>query len=128
MAVTRRGGPKSGQGLAKKWLKKVLAFLQPSNLTDFVLNPSRVSWGLALALLLAEVMVNMVVIWKVKYTEIDWVAYMQEVEGAVVNRTWDYSLLKVTTFTLFLCKQGKTPGFFFVHFSFSGLLPRYPET
>ena len=33
------------------------------------------------------------VIAKVNYTEIDWVAYMQEVEG-VKNGTYDYSQLK----------------------------------
>ena len=35
---------------------------------------------LALALLLAEVFINIVIIEKVPYTEIDWVAYMQEVK------------------------------------------------
>ena len=42
--------------------------------------------------MVAEILVNLVVIHKVKYTEIDWVAYMQEVEGVVgVNGTTDYS-------------------------------------
>ena len=45
-----------------------------------------------MVLMVAEVLVNSVVIHKVKYTEIDWVAYMQEVEGVVgVNGTTDYS-------------------------------------
>ncbi|CAL1532391.1 unnamed protein product [Lymnaea stagnalis] len=49
-----------------------------------------------IALLLAEVVVNLLVIVKIKYTEIDWVAYMQEVEG-VVNGTYDYMELKGDT-------------------------------
>jgi len=60
------------------------------------------------------------VIHKVKYTEIDWIAYMQEVEG-VKNGTYDYSLLKGDTgplvypagfvwiymFLYFITSQGK---------------------
>ncbi|RUS70408.1 hypothetical protein EGW08_021836, partial [Elysia chlorotica] len=48
------------------------------------------------ALFIAEILVNVAVIWKIKYTEIDWVAYMQEVEG-VVNGTYDYMQLKGDT-------------------------------
>lgn len=44
----------------------------------------------------AEIIVNIVVISKIKYTEIDWIAYMQEVEG-VVNGTYDYMQLKGDT-------------------------------
>ncbi|KAH9513442.1 dolichyl-P-Man:Man(5)GlcNAc(2)-PP-dolichol alpha-1,3-mannosyltransferase [Bulinus truncatus] len=47
-------------------------------------------------LLVAEIVVNLFVIIKIKYTEIDWVAYMQEVEG-VVNGTYDYLKLKGDT-------------------------------
>ncbi|BFZ23234.1 hypothetical protein BsWGS_26273 [Bradybaena similaris] len=47
-------------------------------------------------LFIAEILVNIFVILKIKYTEIDWVAYMQEVEG-VVNGTYDYMLLKGDT-------------------------------
>ncbi|XP_059172828.1 dol-P-Man:Man(5)GlcNAc(2)-PP-Dol alpha-1,3-mannosyltransferase-like [Physella acuta] len=49
-----------------------------------------------LLLLIAEIVVNFLVINKIKYTEIDWVAYMQEVEG-VVNGTYDYLQLKGDT-------------------------------
>ncbi|KAL5471350.1 hypothetical protein EMCRGX_G029456 [Ephydatia muelleri] len=38
----------------------------------------------------------MAVIWIVPYTEIDWKAYMQEVEG-FLNGTWDYTQLKGDT-------------------------------
>ncbi|GFG39436.1 hypothetical protein Cfor_08385 [Coptotermes formosanus] len=50
----------------------------------------------ACCLLLTEIVVNMLVIQHVKYTEIDWVAYMQEVEG-VLNGTFDYTFLKGDT-------------------------------
>ncbi|XP_050690954.1 lethal(2)neighbour of tid protein-like isoform X2 [Eriocheir sinensis] len=46
--------------------------------------------------LLAEVVFNVLIIHNIKYTEIDWVAYMQEVEG-VANGTWDYTQLKGDT-------------------------------
>ncbi|KAL3861586.1 hypothetical protein ACJMK2_007612 [Sinanodonta woodiana] len=49
-----------------------------------------------ISLLLGEIAVNIFVINKIKYTEIDWQAYMQEVEG-VVNGTYDYMQLKGDT-------------------------------
>lgn len=51
------------------------------------------TWLVGLALLVAEIVVNMLVIWKIKYTEIDWEAYMEEVEG-VINGTYDYTNLR----------------------------------
>lgn len=44
-------------------------------------------------LFLFEIVLNIFIIEKVKYTEIDWIAYMQEVEG-FLNGTLDYSKLK----------------------------------
>lgn len=44
-------------------------------------------------LLIFEVFLNVVIIERVKYTEIDWIAYMQEVEG-FLNGTLDYKELK----------------------------------
>lgn len=44
----------------------------------------------------AECLVSFFVINRIKYTEIDWVAYMQEVEG-VINGTYDYMQLKGDT-------------------------------
>lgn len=46
--------------------------------------------------LLAETFINGLIIEKVKYTEIDWKAYMDEVEG-FLNGTFDYSQLKGDT-------------------------------
>ena len=47
-------------------------------------------------LFLLEIALNILIIQKTKYTEIDWIAYMQEVEG-VVNGTYDYYQLKGDT-------------------------------
>lgn len=46
-------------------------------------------------LIIIEFFICIFIIQNVPYTEIDWKAYMQEVEG-VINGTFDYSLLKGT--------------------------------
>ncbi|KAG1651301.1 Dol-P-Man:Man(5)GlcNAc(2)-PP-Dol alpha-1,3-mannosyltransferase [Nymphon striatum] len=53
-------------------------------------------WFSAAVLFIAEILVSILVIRNIRYTEIDWEAYMSEVEG-VVNGTWDYSELKGAT-------------------------------
>ncbi|GFQ66619.1 dol-P-Man:Man(5)GlcNAc(2)-PP-Dol alpha-1,3-mannosyltransferase [Trichonephila clavata] len=60
-----------------------------------IVNPEY-SWIVALLLVLLEVVVTAFVIYKIPYTEIDWKAYMQEVEG-VLNGTLDYQFLKGDT-------------------------------
>ncbi|XP_041120844.1 dol-P-Man:Man(5)GlcNAc(2)-PP-Dol alpha-1,3-mannosyltransferase-like [Polyodon spathula] len=45
---------------------------------------------------IAEIVINICVIHRVAYTEIDWKAYMEEVEG-VINGTYDYTQLKGDT-------------------------------
>lgn len=44
-------------------------------------------------ILLGELALNLIVVWKVRYTEIDWKAYMQEVQG-VLDGQWDYLELR----------------------------------
>lgn len=44
-------------------------------------------------LIIIEIFLNVFIIERVKYTEIDWVAYMQECEG-FLNGTLDYSKLR----------------------------------
>eukprot|EP00118_Oscarella_pearsei_P011347 m.75743 g.75743 ORF g.75743 m.75743 type:complete len:126 (+) comp35952_c0_seq13:18-395(+) len=56
----------------------------------------RRNWLLGCLLLFLELFLNVGIIWKVNYTEIDWTAYMQEVEG-FLNGTWDYTELKGDT-------------------------------
>nr|XP_014100190.1 lethal(2)neighbour of tid protein 2 isoform X3 [Bactrocera oleae] len=53
---------------------------------------------ISVVILLAELIININVIWRVPYTEIDWIAYMQECEG-FLNGTLDYRQLKDTTLT-----------------------------
>lgn len=65
------------------------------NIKKLIFSPSH-AWVAAWLLLVAEVVINTVVIHRVNYTEIDWVAYMQEVEG-VINGTFDYSKLRGDT-------------------------------
>lgn len=50
----------------------------------------------AMLVLCMELLVNLFIIHRVRYTEIDWKAYMQEVEG-VINGTLDYSELRGDT-------------------------------
>lgn len=47
----------------------------------------------SVAILLAELILNVFVVERIKYTEIDWIAYMQECEG-FLNGTTNYSLLR----------------------------------
>lgn len=61
-----------------------------------VLTDPRYTTVIGWLLLVVELCLNVVVIEKVRYTEIDWVAYMQECEG-FLNGTWDYSQLKGDT-------------------------------
>ena len=96
MAVTR------SQSGVKKKPKSVLpqqssSWLSLDTVSGLVFDPS-LSWVVAIGLILVEVLLNVIIIEKVKYTEIDWVAYMQEVEGVIgKNGTYDYALLKGQT-------------------------------
>lgn len=65
------------------------------DLFAFAWDPKKLFFPAVLFVIL-EVFVNIIVIEKVPYTEIDWKAYMQEVEG-VLNGTFDYSKLKGDT-------------------------------
>lgn len=69
--------------------------LRNFSLCQFVNDPGIV-YLVVPFLLIVEFVVNVTVISKVPYTEIDWKAYMQEVEG-VLNGTYDYAHLKGDT-------------------------------
>ncbi|XP_076472390.1 dol-P-Man:Man(5)GlcNAc(2)-PP-Dol alpha-1,3-mannosyltransferase-like [Babylonia areolata] len=75
--------------------KRIRDTFKPSYWKHFIFDPAY-CLPVFLLLFVAEVAVNVFVILKIKYTEIDWVAYMQEVEG-VVNGTYDYMQLKGDT-------------------------------
>lgn len=61
-------------------------------LKKFLVDPHHLG-PVCLFLFIAEAICNVLIIENVKYTEIDWVAYMQEVEG-FINGTLDYQHLK----------------------------------
>ena len=94
---SHKAGPSHKSSSAPSYLSSVLKTCNCSwaTVSKLIFSPSY-SWVAALCLLAAEFVLNIVVIHRVKYTEIDWVAYMQEVEG-VSNGTYDYSQLRGDT-------------------------------
>lgn len=58
-------------------------------------NPAQLP-VVALLILAADLVLNILIVQRVPYTEIDWKAYMQECEG-FLNGTFDYSLLRGDT-------------------------------
>ncbi|XP_020799082.1 lethal(2)neighbour of tid protein [Drosophila serrata] len=95
--------PKANSHRAAVRRKKSVSFLQ--SLQDKYLNVRFFKYLLlepaavplvAIFILLAETVINLVVIQRVPYTEIDWVAYMQECEG-FLNGTTNYALLRGDT-------------------------------
>ncbi|KAK7869200.1 hypothetical protein R5R35_001143 [Gryllus longicercus] len=94
----KRGGVLSGMSGKNFWktIDKIKKnFATREFFMSLVFDPCRLTI-VACVLLIIEIIVNVVVIQRVKYTELDWVAYMQEVEG-VINGTLDYSYLKGDT-------------------------------
>lgn len=69
--------------------------IDPAFYKDLLVNPNQ-SLPIMIGLFFLEILLNILIINKTKYTEIDWIAYMQEVEG-VVNGTYDYYQLKGDT-------------------------------
>lgn len=76
----------------KGWLENYLDWRQ---LTAFLTDPKKLPLIVKLFVVL-EIVLNVLVIHTVPYTEIDWKAYMQEVEG-FLNGTLDYSKLRGDT-------------------------------
>eukprot|EP00039_Didymoeca_costata_P013387 m.203095 g.203095 ORF g.203095 m.203095 type:complete len:422 (+) comp15756_c0_seq5:4126-5391(+) len=63
---------------------------------DAVLFDSKHLESVSYALIIVELFICFLIVSVVNYTEIDWKAYMDEVEGAI-NGTFDYTLLKGDT-------------------------------
>ena len=96
MGPPRRKSQKAGPSQkSPSYLSSLLKNCNMTVVSKMIFSPSH-SWMVAICLLVVEAILNIVVIHHVKYTEIDWVAYMQEVEG-VVNGTYDYSSLRGDT-------------------------------
>ncbi|XP_059049072.1 lethal(2)neighbour of tid protein 2 [Achroia grisella] len=73
-------------------LKKMFTW---SYAVGLVMNPAQLPIT-AVLIIIAELVINVLVVERVPYTEIDWNAYMQECEG-FLNGTFDYSKLRGDT-------------------------------
>ncbi|XP_066590986.1 lethal(2)neighbour of Tid protein [Prorops nasuta] len=81
---------------SKKSINNIfIKYLEWNHLMSLLTDPTRI-FTTAVIFIILEVIMNILVIEKVPYTEIDWKAYMQEVEG-FLNGTFDYSKLKGDT-------------------------------
>lgn len=67
-------------------------YLTISYAKSLVFDPTKLGI-VSVVILVAELLLNIIVVQNVRYTEIDWVAYMQECEG-FINGTTNYALLK----------------------------------
>ncbi|XP_059472643.1 lethal(2)neighbour of tid protein [Neocloeon triangulifer] len=96
MAPPNRRGPQSRGPKQQKFSFKLLEkYFSKQYLLSLVFDPRQLYVTAPLFVLL-EIFINYLIIQRVPYTEIDWKAYMQEVEG-VVNGTFDYTQLKGDT-------------------------------
>ncbi|XP_072749503.1 lethal(2)neighbour of tid protein [Anoplolepis gracilipes] len=85
---------KSSKRSNKGWIENKLELWQ-RQLVSLLTDPTKLSL-ITMFFIIAEIVLNVLVIEKVSYTEIDWRAYMQEVEG-FLNGTRDYSKLRGDT-------------------------------
>ncbi|XP_078047055.1 alg3, alpha-1,3- mannosyltransferase [Augochlora pura] len=83
---------KSSKKNVKKWYENYLEWEKHVSLFT---DPKKI-FLIGKVFIILEVILNILVIERVPYTEIDWKAYMQEVEG-FLNGTMDYSKLKGDT-------------------------------
>lgn len=72
----------------KLWRK----YANVSFIRSLIFDPAQLGI-VSVLILLAELFLNLFVVQRVPYTEIDWKAYMQECEG-FLNGTLDYSKLR----------------------------------
>lgn len=94
--VTRRE-KRVPQSTSKKVEVNTLQKLQKKfdYVVQLLVDPRKLIF-LAVFFVVVEIILNILVIHNVKYTEIDWIAYMQEVEG-FLNGTLDYRKLRGDT-------------------------------
>ncbi|XP_034943126.1 lethal(2)neighbour of Tid protein [Chelonus insularis] len=77
------------------WIKKYAKLNQLSELLSYLTDPKKLAL-IAGVFVIVEIVLNILVIHNVSYTEIDWRAYMQQVEG-FLNGTLNYAKLKGDT-------------------------------
>lgn len=83
--------PKNRKNEKKRTLlEKISKYLTVDFVKSLIFDPAKLP---IYPILFAEIVLNIFIIHRVKYTEIDWIAYMQECEG-FLNGTTDYSQLK----------------------------------
>ena len=87
-------------------VSKLKQYLNIDFYKDLLLNPKQSIYVMT-GLFIMEIFLNIFIIRKINYTEIDWKAYMQEVEG-VVNGTYDYYQLKGDTGPLVLVIESQS--------------------
>ncbi|XP_063234567.1 lethal(2)neighbour of Tid protein [Bacillus rossius redtenbacheri] len=95
MAPKVKGKTETHFNIRKYWKKISGKLPRKDFFWSLIFDPNRLPL-VSLCLILVEIVLNVLVIHRVKYTEIDWMAYMQEVEG-VLNGTLDYKHLKGDT-------------------------------
>ncbi|XP_043278162.1 lethal(2)neighbour of tid protein [Venturia canescens] len=86
------GGSKNSERTLRNWIKTRAKW---DYLMGILKDPRRLA-TLGCIFVILEAILNVIVIEKVRYTEIDWTAYMQEVEG-FLNGTTDYGKLRGDT-------------------------------
>ena len=91
----KRSNLKTTTNYIKQLQISIKKFLKWEEILSFATDPRKLAIPATLFIIL-EIILNIFVIEKVRYTEIDWIAYMQEVEG-FINGTLDYSKLKGNT-------------------------------
>lgn len=83
--------PKNRKSEKKGSLLQTMAkYLSIDYIKSLIFDPAKLP---IYPILIVELILNIFIINKVKYTEIDWIAYMQECEG-FLNGTTDYSQLR----------------------------------
>ncbi|KAF9288833.1 dolichyl-P-Man:Man(5)GlcNAc(2)-PP-dolichol alpha-1,3-mannosyltransferase [Linnemannia elongata] len=91
----QRSSPSSSSGATSVQAPPLTPFRPIELVTQLLTNHAHI-WKLAGLLFLFEILLNLVIIKKIPYTEIDWVAYMQEVSGYLKGET-DYTKLQGDT-------------------------------
>lgn len=103
--ISSKNPNNTNDGIISKSLKLIRKYINYEFMKSLLFDPAKLPIVSAFILII-ELVLNIVVIEKVRYTEIDWKAYMQECEG-FINGTTNYALLKGNSifailFTFFL--------------------------
>ena len=88
---------KSKKGLFQEYCDK---YFNVKFFLSLIFDPARLPL-VSFLIVCFELFINLVIVWEIPYTEIDWKAYMQECEG-FLNGTTNYSLLRGEFFILSL--------------------------